>query len=76
MRIPLEIAAIVADLAAIAPPRDAVNMYAADGPPGNALRRHNLALALTLALARGPDLLIRRIRPVRNSSSTSATTAF
>ncbi len=58
MLIPTEIAALVADLAAIAPPRDAVNMYAADGPPGNALRRHNLALALTLALERGPDLLL------------------
>jgi len=58
MRIPPEIATIVADLAAVAPPRDAVNMYAADGPPGNALRRANLALALALALARGPDLLL------------------
>ncbi len=53
-----EIEAIIADLAAIAAPPDAVNMYAADGPPGNAQRRANLALALHLALERGPDLLL------------------
>jgi uracil-DNA glycosylase len=53
-----EIAALVAELAALEPPRDAVNMYAAAGPPGNAVRRRNLALALGLALERGPDLLL------------------
>lgn len=53
-----EIDAIVAELAALPAPPDAVNMYALDGPPGNAVRRRNLALALALALARGPDLLL------------------
>ena len=57
MQIPPEIVALVADLAALAPPRDAVNMYA-DGQPANALRRSNLELALALALVRGPDLLL------------------
>jgi uracil-DNA glycosylase len=50
--------ALIADLAALAPPADAVNPYAQDGPPGNAVRRANLYLALKLALARGPDLLL------------------
>lgn len=53
-----ELDAIVADLAALPAPPDAVNMYAADGSPGNAVRRANLALALELALARSPDLLL------------------
>jgi uracil-DNA glycosylase len=53
-----EIAAIIGELAALAAPPDAVNMYAADGPPGNGVRRRNLALALELALARRPDLLL------------------
>jgi uracil-DNA glycosylase len=53
-----EIEALVAELAALPAPPDAVNMYAADGPPGNAVRRRNLALALQLALERGPDLLL------------------
>lgn len=53
-----DIDALVADLAATAPPPDAVNMYAPDGPPGNMVRRANLALALGLAHERGPDLLL------------------
>jgi uracil-DNA glycosylase len=53
-----EIDTIVGDLAALPAPPDAVNMYAADGPPGNAVRRRNLALALGLALERRPDLLL------------------
>ena len=50
--------AIIADLAAIPAPADAVNPYALDGPPGNVVRRDNLRLALEVALARGPDLLL------------------
>jgi uracil-DNA glycosylase len=53
-----EIEAIIAELAALPAPPDAVNMYAGDGPPGNAVRRRNLALALGLALERGADLLL------------------
>lgn len=53
-----EIDALIADLAAAPAPPDAVNMYAPWGPPGNAVRRANLALALRLARARGPDLLL------------------
>lgn len=49
---------LIADLAALPAPPDAVNMYAIEGPPGNALRRRNLALALRLARERGPDLLL------------------
>lgn len=52
------IAALIADLAAATTPADATNQYAADGPPGNAVRRANLQLALELALQRGPDLLL------------------
>ena len=52
------ISALIADLAATPAPPDAVNMYAAYGPPGNAIRCANVALALRLALARGPDLLL------------------
>ncbi|NJN19581.1 MAG: hypothetical protein HC822_26740, partial [Oscillochloris sp.] len=57
MKHPL-IDAIITDLAGTPAPPDAVNMYASDGPPGNAVRRANLQLALELALARGPDLLL------------------
>jgi uracil-DNA glycosylase len=53
-----EIDSLLADLAALPAPPDAVNMYAAGGPPGNAVRRRNLALALELALERGADLLL------------------
>lgn len=53
-----EIDALIADLAAAPAPPDAVNMYAHAGPPGNAARRANLALALRLAHERGPDLLL------------------
>lgn len=53
-----EIRALVADLAVLEAPRDAVNMYADDGSEGNAIRRRNLQLALELALKRGPDLLL------------------
>ncbi|MCU0494351.1 MAG: uracil-DNA glycosylase [Chloroflexaceae bacterium] len=53
------ITALLHELAQASPADpDATNQYAADGPPGNATRRANLALALELALARGPDLLI------------------
>ncbi|MEI7770075.1 MAG: uracil-DNA glycosylase [Chloroflexales bacterium] len=50
--------AIIADLAATPAPADAVNPYGLGGPPGNAVRRANLRLALGQALARGPDLLL------------------
>lgn len=53
-----EIDAIIADLAAAQVAPDCVNQYAEPGPPGNAVRRANLRLALSLALARGPDLLL------------------
>ena len=53
-----EIAAIIDKLAATPAPPDAVNMYAAGGPPGNVVRRRNLALALALALALGRELLL------------------
>jgi uracil-DNA glycosylase len=53
-----DIESLIADLAALAAPPDAVNMYATDGPPGNAIRRANLGLALRLARAHGPDLLL------------------
>ncbi|MEI7644272.1 MAG: uracil-DNA glycosylase [Chloroflexales bacterium] len=56
--LPDNIDQIIADLAALVAPADAVNPYALGGPPGNALRRANLHLALRLALARGPDLLL------------------
>ncbi|NNJ11698.1 uracil-DNA glycosylase [Chloroflexales bacterium ZM16-3] len=49
---------IIADLSALSAPADAVNPYALDGPPGNAVRRANLRMALQMALARGPDLLL------------------
>ncbi len=49
---------ILADLADLSAPADAVNPYALVGPSGNGLRRGNMRLALTLALARGPDLLL------------------
>lgn len=49
---------LLAELAAAGTAPDGTNQYAFDGPPGNAIRRANLALALRLALARGPDLLL------------------
>ncbi|MEF3273778.1 MAG: uracil-DNA glycosylase [Chloroflexus sp.] len=60
---PSLIATLIADLAALPAPPDTVNMYAWDPPEeeqrwGNAVRRANLELALTLALERGPDLLL------------------
>ncbi|MFV9506492.1 MAG: uracil-DNA glycosylase [Oscillochloridaceae bacterium umkhey_bin13] len=48
----------MSDLANLQAPRDAVNMYAPDGPPGNRIRRANMTLALRLARERGPDLLL------------------
>lgn len=54
----LAVDALIADLAALVAPPDAENIYAAAGPPGNAVRRRNLMLAVSLALARGPDLLL------------------
>ena len=53
-----EINALLADLAAAEVAADATNQYAVDGPPGNAIRRANLALALGLARQRDPDLLL------------------
>ncbi|NTW02664.1 MAG: hypothetical protein HGA19_15525 [Oscillochloris sp.] len=52
------ITSIIAALAGLPAPANAVNPYADPGPPGNALRRANLRLALELALVRGPDLLL------------------
>ena len=52
------VAALIADLAMLRPPGDAVNMYAGDGPPGNRTRRRNLALALEAALEQPPDLVL------------------
>ncbi|PDV97664.1 uracil-DNA glycosylase [Candidatus Chloroploca asiatica] len=49
---------LITTLASISAPPDAINMYAGDDPPGNAIRRANLALALHLAQQRGPDLII------------------
>jgi len=54
---------LISDLAALEAPPDTVNMYAwcaADElqTQGNVIRRNNLALALSLALERGPDLLL------------------
>lgn len=55
---PPAIDALIAGLAAAPVAADCVNQYAEPGPPGNALRRANLRLALSLAHARGPDLLL------------------
>lgn len=52
------VAALIADLAMLRPPGAAVNMYACDGPPGNRIRRRNLALALEAALEHRPDLVL------------------
>jgi uracil-DNA glycosylase len=52
------IASIIKDLATLTAPPNAVNPYAIDGPPGNAVRRANLRQALELAYMRGPDLLL------------------
>jgi hypothetical protein len=54
---------LISDLAELEAPPDTVNIYAWDAADalqtlGNAIRRNNLALALTLALERGPDLLL------------------
>lgn len=49
---------LLADLAAASVADDCVNQYAEPGPPGNAIRRANLGLALELALKRRPDLLL------------------
>jgi uracil-DNA glycosylase len=53
-----ELDALIAGLAAAPVAADCVNQYADPGPPGNAVRRANLRLALALALERGPDLLL------------------
>jgi uracil-DNA glycosylase len=53
-----QIEAFLAELAIAETPADATNQFALVGPPGNAIRRANLALALQLALERGPDLLL------------------
>jgi uracil-DNA glycosylase len=55
---PDPIAALITTLATLEAPAHATNPYADDGTPGNALRRANLALALRLALVRGPQLLL------------------
>jgi uracil-DNA glycosylase len=46
------------DLARAPVAADATNQYAEDGPPGNAIRRANLRLALEQALQRWPALLL------------------
>jgi uracil-DNA glycosylase len=50
--------ALIAALATLPTPAHATNPYADDGSPGNAIRRANLALALRIAHARGPQLLL------------------
>lgn len=60
---------LISDLAELEAPPDTVNIYAWDAADalqtlGNAIRRNNLALALTLALERGPDLLLVGEAPV------------
>jgi len=55
---PAAIDALIAGLAAAPVAADCVNPYAEPGPPGNAARRANLRLALSLALERGPDLVL------------------
>lgn len=52
------IADLIADLARVTVADDATNQYAIDGPAGNMQRRANLQLALALAHARGPDILL------------------
>lgn len=54
----MAIDALLTDLAEAPVAPDAANQYAAAGPPGNAIRRANLRLALELALAAGPALLL------------------
>jgi uracil-DNA glycosylase len=49
---------LMSDLAQATVAVDATNQYAADGTPGNAIRRDNLRRALEQALARGPQLLL------------------
>lgn len=50
--------ALIANVAALPAVPDTFNLYALEGPPGNAVRRTNLRLALAFALERGPDLLL------------------
>ena len=45
-------------LTALPQREDYVNMYRDDGPPGGAVRRRNLRLALEQGRQRGPDLLL------------------
>jgi uracil-DNA glycosylase len=45
-------------LAALPQREDYVNIYRDDGPPGGAVRRRNLQLALEQGRKRGPDLLL------------------
>lgn len=56
MHDPIDI--LIDTLATLPAPAHATNPYAADGPPGNAIRRANLALALRAAHARQPHLLL------------------
>lgn len=49
---------LIAKLAQAAVPTTVTNQYAIDGPPGNAIRRANLRLALRLALEAQPTLLL------------------
>ncbi len=49
---------IIAALAQLVPPANAINPYADDGTSGNAIRRANLHRALERAVAHGPDLLL------------------
>lgn len=52
------IAALIEALASAPVADDAYNPYAHSGPPANAVRRANLALALQQILARGPGLVL------------------
>lgn len=67
---------LVNNLAAMAAPPHTVNMYAHQAADeqeahGNAIRRNNLVLALTLALERGPDLLLIGEAPGYNGARRS-----
>lgn len=55
---PDPIDSLVTTLAALPAPEHATNPYADDDSSGNAIRRANLALALRLAYARGPGLVL------------------
>jgi uracil-DNA glycosylase len=50
--------ALIAALTALPDSNDYVNFYRDDGPPGGAVRRRNLQLALEHGQQRGPDLLL------------------